>query len=173
MRSIYFEWMCSQVATPRQIKQYSKLLDELDNTDFMYKNSYDSNRESDGIDLRYRFGYDTGRDQTEVAYYIDNRPCSLLEMMVALSIRMDDTVDFERNPGRWFWAMIRSLGLHTYDNMHYDTYAVNNIIVIFEECEYDPETGAGGLFILKNNHGAKLTEVEIWCQAMWHLTEVV
>ena len=92
----YFEWMMDKV-TPEDLHTYSSdacrhLLYKLHTIDFEYDNPSDGNRYSDGISLRYRFAVEKGIDEREIARYIDNRPCSFLEMAVALSLRMEESM---------------------------------------------------------------------------------
>jgi len=47
----------------------------------------DGNRAEDGIDLRYRFGYEKEYEGSTIASYLDNSPCSVLEMLIALAFR--------------------------------------------------------------------------------------
>lgn len=165
--------MCDKVCTRRQKREYSKLLEYLHSVPFEYSHPLDENRESDGIDLRYRFGYETNEDQAKVAYYLDDKDgCSVLEMMVAMSIRMDDTVDFENKPGRWFWDMIHSMKLISQTNTYFKESYVQGRLDKISVREYDPEYGYGGFFTINDNRGQDLREVELWCLAMWHLTEV-
>ena len=74
----------------------------------------DGNRAEDGIDLRYRFGHEQHYSDAMVASFLDDRPCSVLEMMIALSIRCEEHImddpDVGNRTGQWFWSMIASLG---------------------------------------------------------------
>lgn len=53
-----------------------------------------------------------------IASYLDNRPCSVLEMIIALAIRLEEHImddpDIGNRTGQWFWDMIVSLGLGFY-----------------------------------------------------------
>ena len=82
----YFEWMCQLVCNERYSRRlsYQKLLRHLHNIDFQYMLPMDGNRAEDGIDLRYRFGYEKEYEGLMIASYLDNRPCSVLEMLIAL-----------------------------------------------------------------------------------------
>ena len=50
-------------------------------------------------------------------------PCSMLEMMVALAIRIEEHIMEDRNMGnrvgQWFWSMIVSLGLAATDDTRF------------------------------------------------------
>ena len=77
----------------------------------------DADRAEDGINLRYRFGYENGYESAMIASYLDDRPCSVLEMMVALSMKMEEQImddpDIGDRTSVWFWKMIDNLGLGT------------------------------------------------------------
>ena len=82
----YFDWMYGLVCDTKYPKKlsYRKLLNFLHNMDFTYQLTMDSNRFEDGIELRYRFGYENGYDCSVIANYLDDSPCSVLEMLIAL-----------------------------------------------------------------------------------------
>ena len=86
LNSEYFDWMCQLVCNRRYTRglSYQKLLRFLHNVDFNYTIEMDGNREEDGIDLRYRFGYENSYENAMISSYLDNSPCSVLEMMIAL-----------------------------------------------------------------------------------------
>ena len=66
---------------------YKKLLNRLSEIDFQFSIAMDANREADGLDLRYRFGNEKHIRNYVINRYLDDRPCSVLEMMVALANR--------------------------------------------------------------------------------------
>ena len=90
----YFEWMCQLVCNERYSRRlsYQKLLRHLHNIDFQYMLPMDGNRAEDGIDLRYRFGYEKEYEGPMIASYLDNRPCSVLEMLIALAFRCEEHI---------------------------------------------------------------------------------
>lgn len=168
----YFEWMCNIVCGKRYSKQisYRKLLMQLHNTEFIFTIPMDENRAHDGIDLRYRFVVLNGcRNRLDELV----GPCSVLEMILALAIRIEEgTMD---NPetgdrtGQWFWGMIVNLGLGSMTDSRYDRDYVDDILVRFMNHDYEPN-GKGGLFTLR--HCEKdLRDVEIWYQMNWYLDE--
>lgn len=171
----YFEWLCNLVAPPQDIrKEYKELLFKLQKTPFEYSIGKDSNREAEGIELRYRFGSERNIAESAIACLLDVVPCSVLEMMVALSLRIEDIMLDEFSgygAGRWFWNMIKSLDLLAYYDGNYDEDSVQFVLYIFMQRRYHPN-GAGGLFTLKNPP-RRMTDVEIWLQAMWWLDEQI
>lgn len=171
----YFEWIYKLICNDKYYKHlsYRKLLYFLHDVDFTYSIPMDGNRESDGIALRYRFGDELGYDDSIIAGYLDDRPCSVLEMMVALSIRcesqiMDDPLEGDRT-GQWFWNMIVSLGLGSMSDDKFDKRYAKQVIDIFLNHEYK-RNGEGGLFIVENRMYDMRT-AEIWYQMCWYLDE--
>ena len=93
LNNLYFEWMyrlvCNNKTSSRN-KSYRKLLMHLHTKEFTYIIGMDSNRYEDGIELRYRFGRENSYHEAIIASCLDTRPCSVLEMLIALSIRCED-----------------------------------------------------------------------------------
>ena len=171
----YFEWLFNLVCGERFSENisYRKLLMTLHSVEFTYFVPNDENRASDGEDLRYRFAITQGYDDAEdfVLLALEG-PCSVLEMMVALSMRceeniMDDPHIGDRT-GQWFWEMISSLGLRTQFDDRFDEARVNEAITKFLNRDYEPN-GRGGLFTIKNCP-LDMREIEIWVQ-MWRFID--
>lgn len=171
----YFEWMYGLIFNDRYSRRlsYRKLLYLLHNTEFVYILEKDENRAADGIDFRYQFGYKRGYSDEDIKNYIDTRPCSILEMMVSLSFRIEEQImddyDYGDRTGQWFWNMVVSLGLGHMSDSNFDRRYAERIISKFLNRQYKPN-GEGGLFTLENPKD-DLTKVEIWYQAMWYLDE--
>lgn len=117
LNDTYFNWMCQLVFDGRYSKKlsYRRLLKVLHKIEFTYSIPMDGNRAEDGIDLRYRFGYENGYSSSMISAYLDNKTCSVLEMMIALAIRCEEHImddpDVGNRTGQWFWNMIVNLGL--------------------------------------------------------------
>ena len=111
LNNAYFDWMYQLVCDDEYSRglSYRKLLYLLHDTDFTFTIALDSNRYDDGIDLRYRFGNEQGYRDSMIASYLDNRPCSVLEMIIALAIRLEEHImddpDIGNRTGQWFWDM--------------------------------------------------------------------
>lgn len=173
MKKMYFEWMCTLIADGGP--SYARLLDYLHKTEFTYVLPMDGNRAEDGVDLRYRFGYEHSYEDAVIADYLDDRPCSVLEMMVALAIRCEEHImddpDIGDRTGKWFWDMIGSLGLAGNDDMHFEKVYVDSVISRFLARRYRRD-GSGGLFTV--GHGERdMRSVEIWYQMCWHLDDIL
>ena len=171
----YFEWMYRMVFDEEHSEKlsYRRLLRELHKIDFCYSIAMDGNRAEDGIDLRYRFGYEKGYESSMIAAYLDNRPCSILEMMLALAIRCEehimDNPEFGNRVGQWFWNMIVNLDLGSMNDGNFNLARVDDIVRCFLARDYAPN-GKGGLFTVEHC-GRDLRQVEIWYQMCWYLNE--
>ena len=172
----YFKWMYKLVSD-KQIKRssYRKLLNCLHSIDFTYTIEMDGNRAEDGMDLRYRFGYINSLEEPIIASYLDDRPCSVLEMMVALAIRCEEQImgdpDIGDRAGRWFWIMINNLGLSNMDDNNYDENYIHKVVIRFLKHDYG-KNGNGGLFKI-NDPRRDIRNVEIWYQMMWYLDNIL
>ncbi|MDD3204198.1 MAG: hypothetical protein PHS74_00460 [Lachnospiraceae bacterium] len=173
----YFNWMCGLICGEgysMNISHY-KLLEYLYHRDFDFELSLDSNRYDDGTDLRYRFGYEQNYPGAVIAECLDNKPCSILEMMIALSIRCEehimDNPEEGNRTGQWFWNMIRSLGLYSMTDSNFNETHIDHVITHFMKRDYNRD-GSGGLFTVQNSMRDMRT-AEIWYQMMWYLDEVI
>lgn len=176
LNNLYFEWMYRLVCCDEQHFEgvsYRKLLYLLHDVEFTYTIPMDGNRAEDGIDLRYRFGYENEYEEPMIATYLDNRPCSVLEMMVALAIRCEEHImddqDIGDRTGQWFWNMIANMGLSSMNDVDFDRNYAQKTIQKFLSRKYK-RNGEGGLFTV--HHCRKdLRTVEIWYQMHWYLDE--
>lgn len=171
----YFEWLYHKVCNNRYSEHisYKKLLMYLHNVEFKYVLKKDENRASDGINLRRRFSMDVGYEGDYLSNYITG-PCSVLEMMLALAIRCEETI--MDNPekgdrtGQWFWGMVVNLGLGSMNDMNYDKSYIINAINTFLKRDYEPN-GRGGLFTIRNCD-YDLRKIDIWSQLCWYLDSI-
>lgn len=171
----YFDWMYQLVVDDRYSKSYRKLFVRLHDTEFTYTIPMDGNRAEDGIDLRYRFGREQHYNDRMIASFLDDRPCSVLEMMIALSIRCEEHImddpDIGDRTGQWFWAMIASLGLGSMYDARFDRDRVDDILARFLERDY-ARNGEGGLFTV-NLCRQDMRSIEIWYQMACYLKEIL
>ena len=172
----YFDWMCQLVSDKQYIgdRSYRKLLSKLHNIPFTYTIDMDGNRAADGIDLRYRFGYERNYEDYIIASFLDDKPCSVLEMIVALALRCETIMedpDYGDRTGEWFWGMIESLGLESMDDTSFKRDYVDDVIDIFLSRDYVRD-GRGGLFTIKHPK-RDLRTVEIWYQMNWYLDSIL
>ena len=172
----YFNWMCQLVSDKQYIgdRSYRKLLSKLHNIPFTYTIDMDGNRAADGIDLRYRFGYERNYEDYIIASFLDDKPCSVLEMIIALALRCETIMedpDYGDRTGEWFWGMIESLGLESMDDTSFNRDYVDDVIDIFLSRDYGRD-GRGGLFTIKHPK-RDLRTVEIWYQMNWYLDSIL
>jgi len=174
----YFDWMYQLVADDRYLNSqhfYRKLFVALFDTEFVFTIPMDGNRAEDGVDLRYRFGREYGCEDALIERYLDDRSCSVLEMMIALSIRCEEHImcdpDIGDRTGAWFWGMVESLGLTDMDDANFDRDFVEDTLARFMERDYRRD-GKGGLFTVKNCR-RDMRSAEIWYQMCWYLDELI
>lgn len=169
----YFGWMY-QLVVDNRCKSYRKLFTRLHDTEFTYTIPMDGNRAEDGIDLRYRFGREHSFPDAMIASYLDDRPCSVLEMMIALAIRCEENIMYDPDIGDrtevWFWGMLANLGLASMHDAKFDIYHVDRTLERLLEREYE-RNGEGGLFTV--NNGRDMRATEIWYQMNYYFSEVI
>ena len=145
----------------------------LHSVDFTWMIEMDANRAYDGIALRKRFEYECSLEPSTMDLYFGNRPCSILEMMIALAIACEEEIMDDQNygdrTGQWFWSMIVSLGLGGMTDQRYNKGEVDNVIFRFLTRNYDRD-GKGGLFTLPNCE-VDMREMEIWGQMCWYIDQ--
>ena len=174
----YFEWMYDLVCEDRFGDQiaYRKLLMFLHSTEFVYSVPMDGNRADNGLDLRYKFACRHTASYGHSADSIFNAitgPCSVLEMMIALSIKCEEFMDDPSIGDRttqWFWGMVVNLGLGAMSDDRFDSDKVRHIVNCFLTRKYQPN-GEGGLFTVRNTP-RDLRQVEIWHQMCWYLDSI-
>ena len=170
----YFEWLYSKVFEEEEERSYRKLCWLLFDKEFYYTIPMDDNRYADGISVRYQFADECDIPNSAIANEIDSRPCSVFEMMVALSLRMESIAYEERFGDRtpfWFASMIKSLGLVNFVDERFNEDRAEHIIEMFLERMYK-SNGEGGLFTIHDMPDKDMRDVEIWCQANWYLIEL-
>lgn len=172
----YLEWMYKLVCDDHYTKNlsYRKLFTYLYDTPFEYTKPMDENRYEDGLDLRYKFGYEHDIDDSIISAYLDNRPCSVLEMMIALSIRLETNImcneEFGDRVGQWFWEMLVNLGLGKMNDRNFDEARFYDVMHTFMSNEYS-RNGKGGLFSTKDDT-KDMRILDIWYQMHAYLNDV-
>ena len=179
LRLSYFEWITQLVCNSRYlgcgISDYGLLLRHLFEREFQSMLIKDENRRKDGVALRYRFSYEYSYGDSFLEQSLWNDPCSILEMMVALALRCEESIMYDPDIGNrlpiWFWSMVSSLGLGYMSDSAYDEQYVDQVLTRFINREYEPD-GRGGLFIIPNCP-RDLRKVEIWTQASWFFDTIL
>lgn len=162
----YYDWLVGWIM-PKNQKPCYRLLETLHSVEFHWSIQMDANRAQDGLDLRYRYSDENGIDDITD----ELGPCTVLEMMVALAIRCEETImddpDIGDRTGFWFWGMIKSMGLSRMTDENFNEALVYSKINKMLDREYQ-SNGAGGLFTIKYiDHDMR--DIEIWYQMLWYL----
>lgn len=166
---LYFKWLYRQVDDVSESNPsytYWRLLKLMYTKEFVWFVPNDDNRLQDGKDLRYEFIDDERLQQVDSGWV--NLPCSVLELLVALSRKL--SFEAEGPPAYWFWQMIENLGLYGYnDRTVYPTAVVEGILdrLMFRTYEHN---GRGGLFPLRCADEDQ-RKVELWYQMSAYVLE--
>ena len=174
IRQEYFEWLYNYVCIGRAHANvsYKRLFNLLHNIKFICLIKNDVNRAVDGMEMRYRFSLDI--DDEGVIKYLKGYPCSVLEMLIGLAVRCEETIMDNPKYGdrtkQWFWSMLSNLGLSYMTDDNFNEKLAVERIDIFLNREYEPN-GKGGLFYIRNCK-YDLREEEIWTQLCWYLNNI-
>lgn len=169
IKAEYFEWLTYIVGLDKNSLLLAK---ELHKREFYSIVGNDSNRAEDGKHLRDIFEEETlFRD-----YSCLNGPCSVLEMLIALAIRIESILEEpteENRTEQWFWEMLKNLGLDKFtDDEFYPQGGPEQIerkLTVLLERQYT-RSGKGGLFPLKVAKKDQ-RKTEIWYQLSAYLIE--
>lgn len=151
---------------------YESLLERLWQKEYYSILPNDQNREKDGLLLRNEILNDE--------YYNIFGPCRVLEMLIALSKRMEWEISgtgYDATFKDLFWEMIDNLGLLKFDNLaimkDIRTLELDKILTDWIERQYSPD-GSGGIFPIndwKRGVDKPQTKVEVWYQMMLYLSK--
>lgn len=151
--------------------RFGRLFEILHHIDFEWELDRDENRESDGVDLRDEYKIPDGFDEEiEEAFYAQR--CSVLEMLIALAIRIDDEFigdPAEEHPEIFFMEMIRNLGLDKFSGNCYREYDVIKIINRWMRREFE-RNGRGSPFPVQHDPRNQ-RDLEIWDQVNSYISE--
>lgn len=158
----YLRWLEGQVCRgdPRR-RNYSLLLGAMHKTPFMWVHPMDANRAADGISLRSRFLLEHGYFDVEDPV----RECSVLEMLVALCIRVEREImgcPGDDHPEKWFWEIIGNLGMLGLSDDMFEQTEYETRINTFLERKYR-RNGVGGAFPIETSK-RDLRSLDIWAQ---------
>lgn len=167
----YFKYLCDRVRTD---KSYENLLDILFDTEFFGLIPNDDNRATDGMYLRDDYCNEEGQHALSLSE--KNAPCSVLEMLMGLSLRLEiETIQskWEKPPSEWFWILIDNLGLRDLDDDSWVSGESDKIVRTTLENwlnrRYLP-SGEGGLFPLSVSLRDQ-RRIEIWYQMSAYVLE--
>lgn len=186
MQPEYFEWLVSKVTSPAVPADESaravmgtlhsirvRSLPMLD----------DEPRLMDGKQLRIEYEDECRKRATapEDAADPDADLCTVLEMLVALSRRMDDIMRDPLDPSSsapsWFWGMVSTMVGQSYYPCCYWSFPVNSATVhIISDCalrflgrQYDGSGHNGNIFV-GLHPSVDVRELDIWTQACWFMS---
>ena len=174
LKKRYFRWLCQLVQNGKftGFRSYQELLGCLAEQEFTWTVEMDENRARDGIELRYRFGCEMGYDYRYVESFLDGAPCTVLEMMAALALRVEEHLmtdpQYGDRTGQWFWEMVVNLGLADMTDECFDRRKAEKTIRRFLHRHYSAD-GHGGLFWIPGCP-LDLRKIEIWYQLCHYLS---
>lgn len=159
----YFMWLLDVAHFDRL--NYRDLMEFLYSEEFRWILSRDESRAVDGRYLR-----DDYEDETGIV--VPNVPVSVLEVLVALSLRIDSEyisdMDAPR-PELIFWQMIKNLGLDLMTDRHFNERKARENLDIWMNREFRAD-GFGSIFPLKRPFQDQ-RKIEIWSQMLGYLSE--
>lgn len=161
----YFRWLCDKVDC-RSYDRYEEVLEHLYRTDFYSLVPFDDNRSYDGLYLRVEYEEENGHIPRR---NIEDRPCSVLEMLIALAGRMsfilfNPSKNDDEELASYFWLLIHNLKL-----LPGSKRKNKETINAFLERRYE-RSGEGGLFPLKYPKRDQ-RKVELWYQMHSYIRE--
>ena len=166
----YLKWLYSKVASVKlknPARTYWSLFSLLYRKEFDWTVPNDDNRVEDGRDLRKEFSNEK-RLHPDIEWM--TMDCSMLEMLIALSRRLE--YDTEVETGEWFFTLLSNIELNGYTDAYFkrcDEAIVNRTLDRVVQRTYNPD-GHGGLFPLDYPQEDQ-REVELWYQLSAYLLE--
>lgn len=138
----YYDSLLNEIDLDDRVLMYEYLLERLYETEFIWLENIplDHNRAVDGCELRSDyirrikssggFGKTFGQDDIDIFKQVMNeKPCSLLEMLVAFAKRLSLIMDF--SAPNWFWMFIDNLGIGWAVNGEFDIDIVDSVLSDF------------------------------------------
>ena len=133
----------------------------------------DASRAEDGRDLRYRFAQEKSIPYAALNRATSAMPCSMLEMMVGLSIRIEEHImaDSEAGTrvGQRVWSMDGSLGPAAMDDARFNEGRAQFIIDRFNQRAYQTNGARSQNTEIRTD--VDMRQLDIWYQLMAYLNE--
>lgn len=169
----YLQWLASQISGETN-RTYDGLLDIMHQKEFVWLVPNDDNRKGDGLDLRVEFCHAHDIPMGDVGAFLEqpnaDPPCSFLEVLVALSRRLEFAAG--GNAGDWAWQLMVNLQLHKISDP-VGRRKAERADEILNTCifrNYSPD-GTGGFFPLTWPEEDQ-TRVEVWYQMANYIYEL-
>lgn len=166
----YFQWLCDII----RMSDSNMLLEFLYNTPYIPYFKMDENRAGDGKELRTSYMLNVLSPDEAFHYEVPNNPCNMLEMLIALATRMENTAEdpaYGDRTKQWFWDMVVTMGLGEMVDSEFDPRYVSAVIERFLNNAYAPN-GKGGLFYVEENK-RDMRKLDVWMQANIYLNHVL
>lgn len=170
----YFEWLTSQIDIPESNHHtYNDLFHRLYEIEFFWDPDVpgDHNRVQDGLDLRVQFMNQTRRRRSLDLDTITHKGASVLEVVIALSIRAAFLAGGV--PEIWAWQLLENLHLErSFDPL--TPGKANRVDDILEALIWRTyqRDGQGGFFPLSSDAPSDQTKIEIWDQMNIYVNEI-
>lgn len=190
-QTLYFNWLCVIVHADNYAdKKWYILAKTLHDIEFYWTVPNDENRATDGIKMREVWLSTLKSEAEDLGVVVDlpldalNGPCTMFEMMVGLSSRIESDImqrdDAGNRTSMWFWFMFHNLvswyrddNQWWYRELHDDSitpYGRDVIKEMVRKCldrEYKPNGSDGCLFPVVTNAGdiVDRKDIELWYQA--------
>jgi hypothetical protein len=180
LNELYFNWLTAQIHRNyrhNSTSSYEGLMHALHAKEFVWIVPNDDNRLADGLELRYHFLQDERfRDDFTSMKLNQNaigefrgQPCTMLEVIVALSRRL--AFQAQGEPGWWAWKLISNLELDKLKDPFGRRKAERTEEILHQLIwRTYPWDGVGGFFPLAFPQEDQ-TKVEIWYQMAAYLQE--
>lgn len=159
----YFTWLVSQIENEKDRWEYNDLYRLMHATEFVWIVPNDDNRILDGLEIRSTWEALNGD--------VGGFPCSVLEVLLGLSRRLEFTVGGTSRG--WAWQLVLNLGCERlYDPL--GVHKAERALEIFHNLvwrTYAPD-GTGGFFPLQDPDEDQ-TQIEIWYQMAAYIGEIL
>lgn len=167
IRQAYFRWLTEKANMASPFLYLAKILHQ---HKFYYTVPHDQNREQDGLNLRETFLEETRQATEKNRERLNENPCSVLEMLIALSQRMESMYQdspYEKTAQQWLSEMLSNLKIGYMTDgvlVEFPEYAITarRNISAFLDRTYQAN-GDGGLFPLRRPTRDQRS-IEIWSQ---------
>ena len=167
LREYYVSWILREIGG--YYPRHQRLIRYLHEIPFKYSIPRDRNRAGDALFFRANFLDEIGSDN---ARKIENDPCSVLEVLASLAIRIDNEYvgdPSESRPDKLFWEMICNLKLDQFDDRHFYPDEIDELVSKWLNRDFDYD-GRGSIFPLRQPKRDQ-RDVEIWVQMNDYLFE--